>query len=134
MTSKKLPMSPFVDFIHEQYQIEAENEHREAMYRTVTLNFSAEDACMLAAIAKRFGKSTAAFGGDVYAGTVHQLFVGLSQEDRESLAVEADAEYVRYAESKGVTVRWVGDDQRGYWGRNADLCQRVEAEQEANDE
>jgi len=134
MTRKKTLQSPFVDFIHEQYQIELENEHREAMYRTVTLNFSAEDACMLAALAKRFGKSTAAFGGEVYAGSVHQLFCGLTPEDRQSLAAEADAEYVRYAESKGVTVHWLDDNQRGHWGRNADLLQRVEAEREAGHE
>lgn len=124
MTSEKAK-SPYITHIEDLYRMEIEDEHREAMQRTVTFNFPAEDACMLAAIAKRFGKSTAAFGGELYAESVRQLFIALSAEDRRQLSAEADAEYVRYAESKGVTVTWGGDDQRGLWSRYADLCDRV---------
>lgn len=121
MSSKKT-QSPYVTHIEDLYRMEIEDEHREAMQRTVTFNFPAEDACMLAAIAKRFGKSTAAFGGELYAESVRQLFVALSPEDQSRLAVEADAELTRYAESKGV-IHNEGAGAR-HWQVFADLCER----------
>ena len=119
----------YVDFIKELYQMEIEDEHRAIMQRTVSFNFSAADACMLAAIAKRFGQSTAAFGGELYAGSVPQLFVALTPEDRRQLSIDADAEFTRYAESKGITITPDGQASRR-WQSYADICDRVDAEQE----
>ena len=132
MTNQK-SKSPYIGFIEDLYRVEIEDEHREAMQRTVTFNFPAEDACMLAAIAKRFGKSTAAFGGELYADSVRQLFIALSPDDQRRLAAEADAEYVRFAETKGVTVSWIGDDQRGFWSRCADVCVEHDKEGETHE-
>lgn len=120
--------SPFAKMIQDLYQMEAEDEYRQEATRTVTLNFPVEDACMLAAIAKRFGRSTAAFGGEVFAGYVRELFCSLSPSDRQQLGADADAETVKYLESKGITRTWVGSDQRGHWERYAVLCDKVEAE------
>lgn len=128
MTKKKAPQSPYFRFVEEQYQMEIEDEHRESMQRTVSFNFPAEDACMLAAIAKRFGKSTAALGGELYADSVRQLFCALSPEDRERLASEADAELTRYAESKGITSTWNGEPGYRHWRMYAELCNKVDAE------
>lgn len=128
MTKKKAPQSPYFRFIEEQYQMEIEDEHRESMQRTVSFNFPAEDACMLAAIAKRFGKSTAALGGELYADSVRQLFCALSAEDRQRLAAEADAELTRYAESKGITCTTNGEPGYQHWRMYAGLCDKVDAE------
>ena len=68
-------VSPFVRHIEELYRMEIEDEYRTEAQRTVTFNFPAEDACMLAAIAKRFGRSTAAFGGELFAEHVRELFI-----------------------------------------------------------
>jgi len=122
MTAKKATPSPFMRHIEELYQMEIEDDYREQMQRTVTFNFPAEDACMLAAIAKRFGKSTAAFGGELFAEHVRELFIALSPDDRRQLAVEADAELTRYAETKGIT--YASDSAPTKWQSYADICER----------
>lgn len=133
MSKKKTAQSPFVRHIEELYQMEIEDEYRTEAQRTVSFNFPAEDACMLAAIAKRFGKSTAAFGGELFAEHVRELFIALSPADRQQLGAEADAECVRYLESKGIKRQFSGDDQKGQWARYADLCDKVDAEGSANE-
>jgi len=130
-SSQKSP-SPYITYIEDLYRMEIEDEHREAMQRTVTFNFPAEDACMLAAIAKRFGKSTAAFGGELYADSVRQLFIALSPEDQRRLAAEADAELTRYAETKGVTYN-EGAGSR-HWQVLTDICQRHVSQEGNSDE
>lgn len=128
--SKKDVQSPFIRYIQDLYQHEAEDSYRESTMRTVTFNFPAADACMLASIAKRFGKSTAAFGGDLFAEHVRELFIALSPEDRKSLAVEADAELTRYEESKGVKTYIDGQPTgANHWRRYADLCNEVDAKE-----
>lgn len=131
MSSKKT-QSPYITYVEDLYRMEIEDEHREAMQRTVTFNFPAEDACMLAAIAKRFGKSTAAFGGELYAESVRQLFIALSPEDQRRLAAEADAELTRYAETKGVTYN-EGAGSR-HWQIVADVCERHVSQEGSGDE
>ena len=127
--TKKASVSTFIRFIEEQYQMESEREHYESTERTVSFNFPAADACMLAAIAKRFGKSTAAFGGELFAEHVRELFLGLSPEDRRKLAIEADAEQARYEESKGVkTTDGEGNPVAlSQWQRYADICDKQES-------
>lgn len=89
--------------IEHLYEMEASRDYFEATERTVTFNFPASDACMLA-IAKRFGKSTAAFGGELFVEDVRQLFIALTPDDRRKLAVEAGRQSrIRYEESKGIT-------------------------------
>lgn len=127
MTKKKTAQSPFVRHIEELYQMEIEDEYRSEAQRTVSFSFPAEDACMLAAIAKRFGKSTAAFGGELFAEHVRELFIALSPEDRHQLGAEADAECIRYLDSKGIKRQYFGDDHKGQWARYADLCDKVDA-------
>lgn len=89
---------------------------------------------MFAAIAKRFGRSTAAFGGEVFSCHVRDLFISLSSEDRRKLAIEADSENGRYLESKGFTsIDADGNLQSPdfkIWQSYADICDRVDAEQE----
>ena len=131
MPTKKT-QSPYISYIEDLYRMEIEDEHREAMQRTVTFNFPAEDACMLAAIAKRFGKSTAAFGGELYADSVRQLFIALSPEDQRRLAAEADAELTRYAETKGVTYN-EGAGSR-HWQVLTDICERDVSKEGSGDE
>ena len=104
--------------------MEIEDDYREQMQRTVTFNFPAEDACMLAAIAKRFGKSPAAFGGELFAEHVRELFIALSPDDRRQLAVEADAELTSYAETKGISYNSDGKSGSAKWQSYADICER----------
>lgn len=115
--------SPYVAFVQRLYEMELQDDIREKMQRTVTFNFSAEDACMLAAIAKRFGKSTASFGGELYADSVRQLFLSLSRDDRFAVASEADSEYVKFARSKGI------EFSEGYdhWLGLASICDRIDS-------
>lgn len=127
--AKKPNPSPFVRFIADLYEAEISDQHREATMRTVTFNFPAADACMLAAIAKRFGKSTAAFGGELFADHVRELFLALSPEDRRSVAVEADAEQTRYELSKGIENTTNGTPGCHHWAGYADICDRVDAKQ-----
>lgn len=124
-------VSPFVRHIEELYKMEIEDEYRTEAQRTVTFNFPAEDACMLAAIAKRFGRSTAAFGGELFAEHVRELFIALSPADRQKLGAEADAECARYLESKGIKLTWsaTGEDHKGQWARYADLINDVDAKE-----
>lgn len=133
MTKKNNP-SPFFRFIEDLYEQEQMAEYHEVCQRTVTFNFPAEDACMFAAIAKRFGRSTAAFGGDVFAEHVRELFIALSPEDRRKLAFEADSEHSRYLESKGFTSSDADGNPQppgfNHWQHYADICDRVEVEQE----
>lgn len=126
------PLSPFVRFIEELYEAEISDQHREATMRTVTFNFPAQDACMLAAIAKRFGKSTAAFGGEVFADHVRELFIALSPEDRRAVAAEADAEQTRYELSKGIENTTNGTPGCHHWAGYADICERVDARDAAS--
>jgi hypothetical protein len=84
---------------------------------------------MLAAIAKRFGRSTAAFGGELFAEHVRELFLALTPEDRRACAAEADAEQTRYEESKGIkTTGTNGEPGCHHWKGYADICDRVEGE------
>lgn len=124
---KKPTTSAAMRHIEELYAMEASRDYFEATERTVTFNFPAADACMLAAIAKRFGKSTAAFGGELFAEHVRQLFIALTPEDRRKLAADADAEQARYELSKGIT----HEDADGnpfacrQWASYADICDGV---------
>lgn len=115
--------------IEHLYEMEASRDYYEATERTVTFNFPAADACMLAAIAKRFGKSTAAFGGELFAEDVRQLFIALTPDDRRKLALEADAEQTRYEESKvGPRLDLDGNPSpSNQWQRYADICDEQEA-------
>jgi hypothetical protein len=133
MAKQQKTLSPFMRHIEDLYQMEIEDEYRTEAQRTVTFNFPAEDACMLAAIAKRFGRSTAAFGGELFAEHVRELFVALSPADRQQLGAEADAECDRYLQSKGITRTWTGEGHKGQWARYADLCDKVDAEGQANE-
>lgn len=103
MTQKKAPSTPsrFVRHINDLYEAEASEAMRDSLIKPVTLNFPVADACMLAAIAKRFGQSTASFGGELFADHVRELFFALTPADRRELAVEADTEQQRFIESKG---------------------------------
>jgi hypothetical protein len=93
------------EFIEDLYQEEAMDDYREAQTRAVTFNFTAADACMFAAIAKRFGRSTAAFGGDLFSPHVNRMFNALGEDDRVRLAGEADQELGRYLRQHGITSR-----------------------------
>jgi len=117
--------------IEDLYESEIHDQHREATMRTVSFNFPAEDACMLAAIAKRFGRSTAAFGGELFAEHVRELFLALTPEDRRACAAEADAEQTRYEESKGVKTTTNGEPGCHHWKGYADICDRVDGEPKA---
>ena len=127
---KKKTTSAPMRHIEHLYEMEASRDYFEATERTVTFNFPAQDACMLAAIAKRFGKSTAAFGGEVFADHVRELFIALSPEDRRAVAAEADAEQTRYELSKGIENTTNGTPGCHHWAGYADICERVDARQE----
>lgn len=133
MAKKQPAVSPFIRHIEELYQMEIEREYHTDVQRTVTFNFPAEDACMLAAIAKRFDKSTAAFGGELFAEHVRELFCALSPDDRHKLAAEADAECVAFLESKGIKRTFPDHDNGGQWARYALLCDQVEAKEKADE-
>ena len=130
---KKQTLSAPMRHIEHLYEMEASRDYYEATERTVTFNFPAADACMLAAIAKRFGKSTAAFGGELFAEDVRQLFIALTPDDRRKLAVEADAEQTRYEESKvGPRLDLDGNPSPcNQWQRYADICDEQEAKEAA---
>ena len=130
---KKQTLSAPMRHIEHLYEMEASRDYYEATERTVTFNFPAADACMLAAIAKRFGKSTAAFGGELFAEDVRQLFIALTPDDRRKLAIEADAEQTRYEESKvGPMLDLDGNPSpRNQWQRYADICDEQEAKEAA---
>lgn len=125
---KQTPSAPMRHIEH-LYEMEASRDYYEATERTVTFNFPAADACMLAAIAKRFGKSTAAFGGELFAEDVRQLFIALTPDDRRKLALEADAEQTRYEESKvGPRLDLDGNPSPcNQWQHYADICDEQEA-------
>lgn len=130
---KKPTTSAPMRHIEQLYEMEASRDYFEATERTVTFNFPAADACMLVAIAKRFGKSTAAFGGELFAEDVRQLFCALTPEDRRKLAAEADAEQTRYEESKGVLLTDFDGNRtpRNQWERYADICDEAELKEAA---
>ena len=113
-------ISPFIRTIQELYELEAAyaEDQEEINTRVVSFNFPTHDAFMFAAIAKRFGKSTAAFGGEVFAEHVRELFIGLTPEDRRQLAIEADAESAKFLASKGYSSR--GNS----WESYADICDK----------
>lgn len=105
-------------------------EHHESRFKTVTFNFPVEDASMLSAIAKRFGRSNASFGGEVFSDGVRMLFLALSSEDRRKLAAEADAETRSFLESKGWKVTdHAGNHADGRWSRYAAICDEVDAKE-----
>ena len=113
--------------IQELYDAEVSAEVFEACQRTVTFNFPAEDASMFAAIASRFGRSTAAFGGEVFAEQVKHMFIALGPEDRRKLAIRADESTSQYMQSKG----WSEDGKpvdNKTWQTYADICDRAERE------
>ncbi len=130
---KKPTTSAPMRHIEQLYEMELSRDYYEATERTVTFNFPAADACMLAAIAKRFGKSTAAFGGELFAEDVRQLFIALTPDDRRKLALEADAEQTRYEESKvGPRLDMDGNPSPcNQWQRYADICDEQEAKEAA---
>lgn len=134
MSQKKKPShpSPFVRHIEDLYEAEASEAMRDSLIKPVTLNFPVADACMLAAIAKRFGQSTASFGGELFAEHVRELFLALTPADRRELAVEADTEQQRFIESKGNRRGDLVFDANSQvvlpnaWQRYADLCDKHE--------
>lgn len=137
-TTPNLNADFFFRTIEELYEAEQSDETNESKFKTVTFNFPVEDACMLSAIAKRFGRSNAAFGGEVFAEGVRMLFLALSSDDRHKLAVEADAEANAYLESKG----WSSTDKNGkklppnmsHWVRHAEMCDEVDAKNDTMQE
>lgn len=133
MTKKAATPSPYATIIQDLYEQEAMADHYESRERGITFNFPAEDHSMFAAIARRFGRSTAAFGGEVFAEHVRTLFISMSPADRRRLAVEADADHSAYLESKGYTSHdadgnpvAVGGNR---WQRYADICDEVDAKE-----
>lgn len=127
MTTPEKNPSFAVRTIQELYEAEVSAEVFEACQRTVTFNFPAEDASMFAAIANRFGRSTAAFGGEVFAEQVKHMFIALGPDDRRKLAIRADEATSQYMESKG----WSSDGQPvndKTWQTYADICDRAEKE------
>lgn len=106
------------------------SEYQEASTRSITITFSAENACMFAAIAKRFGKSTSAFGGDVFEPAVQEMFQALDPQDRMTVATESDVELTRYLKSKGITsTDSEGGEESMTWRRYAAVLNRVDQEQ-----
>lgn len=124
----KNPKSRAVALIEKLYEEELMDEARESSYRTVTFTFTAENACMFAAIAKRFGKSTSAFGADVFEPMVLELFQALNSEDRVLVGADTDVELDRYLRSKGVT----STDETGgtpkTWARYAEFLNQRQKE------
>lgn len=114
--------------IEKLYEEELMHEVREASYRTVTFTFSADDACMFAAIAKRFGKSTSAFGAEVFEPMVMELFQALTPEDRLSVGKETDIELDRYLKSKGVTTKDETGGTPQVWTRFAEVLNQRQKE------
>lgn len=96
------PEQIFKRHIDELYEIEAENDYAEVTKRTVTFNFTARDAAMFHAVARRFDKSSAALGGELFSQQVLHLFLALSPLDRERVARDADAEHLAYLKEKGI--------------------------------
>jgi hypothetical protein len=132
MKKPAAPKSPFAKFIDSQYEKEAMTDYHEVSTRTVTLTFSAERACMFGAIAKRFGSTVSAFGGEVFEPAVNQMFLALTPEDRIAVATETDLELTRYLASKGITsTNDEGGSESLTWRRYADVCNRIDAEAEA---
>jgi hypothetical protein len=122
--------SQFYQFIKDQYAMENMSEYQEASTRSITITFSAENACMFAAIAKRFGKSTSAFGGDVFEPAVQEMFQALDPQDRMTVATESDVELTRYLKSKGITsTDSEGGEESMTWRRYAAVLNRVDQEQ-----
>lgn len=73
-----------------QYETKLPKNERALGPRTVSLNFHESDTAMLIAISALFGKSTAAFGGEMFGPLVADLFNSLSPEDQATAAREAD--------------------------------------------
>lgn len=92
--------SKLKDAITKQYETKVEPGVREMGPRTVSLNFHESDAAMLIAIAAIFGKSTAAFGGEIFSPLVADLFNSLSPEDQTKAARAADVASNEYRKSK----------------------------------
>lgn len=127
MATKKLK-SRASALIEKLYEDEAMNEARESSYRTVTFTFDAEYACMFASIAKRFGKSTSAFGSEVFEPMVFEMFQALDPADRLSVGKDTDVELDRYLQSKGMR----STDETGgapkTWERTAEHLNQREQE------
>lgn len=129
---KNTEKSRFAQFIQDQYRLEIEEEYREQTTRTITVTFTADKACMFAAIAKRFGKSVSAFGGEVFEPAVIEMFLALSPEDRLAVATETDLELTRYLESKGIKrTNDEGGNESLTWRRYAQICNQHDAERDA---
>jgi len=123
--------SRYAKFIQEQYELEAESEYREAATRSITITLTADKACMFAAIAKRFGKSTAAFGAEVFEPAVQEMFNALTPEDRVAVATDTDLELTRYLSSKGITItNDEGGSESLTWRRFAQFLNQREQEGE----
>ena len=133
MTKKAATQSPYFTLIQDLYEQEAMSEHYESRERGITFNFPAEDHSMFAAIARRFGRSTAAFGGEVFAEHVRELFIALTPADRHQLAAEADAECLQYLETKGIKSSWSSGNRKGQWALYAELCDKVDEEGKGNE-
>jgi len=124
---KNTEKSRYAQFIEEQYRSEIEEEYREQTTRTITVTFTADKACMFAAIAKRFGKSVSAFGGELFEPAVNEMFLALSPEDRLTVGQETDLELDRYLSSKGITRTDETGEKPKTWTRYAEICNQAEA-------
>jgi len=121
--------SRFSQFIQDQYDMEVQGEYHKAASRPITITFTADDACMFAAIAKRFGKSTSTFGGEVFQPAVMEMFQALSPEDRVAVATETDIELTRYLKSKGITTtNDEGAAESLVWRRYAEVLNKNDQE------
>lgn len=92
--------SKLKDAVDKQYETKVEPGSREMGPRTVSFNFHESDAAMMIAIAALFGKSTAAFGGEIFSPLVRDLFEALSPEDQTTVARAADVASNEYRKSK----------------------------------
>ena len=131
---KNTEKSRYAQFIEDQYRLEIEDEYREQTTRTISVTFSADQACMFAAIAKRFGKSVSAFGGELFEPAVNELFWALSPEDRLTVGQETDQELDRYLTSKGITRTDETGETPKTWTRYAQICNQREAERKQDQE
>ncbi len=113
------------ELIEHFYEIENMVEDEDSSYSKVTLQARIEDVAMLNVISDRFDTTRFELSRTIIRNAVSELFHHLSESDRESLAVKADAEITNQMRKSGTATFFeypaVGNlsDESGYWRNHA---------------
>jgi len=107
--------------VSQMYEDEQHSKYAEATLVKVTLQGNVEDIALLNAIAERFGQTRFSISRELLQNVMLDMFLALTPEDQQALALKADAEITEHKKKVGFTqffetnAAGTFENESGYW-------------------